>query len=162
MDKQIFRKEAAEDVSANQFQDYIKPSHVNLYVIIAACVLALGGLCLWGFFGDIPVSMPLTAVCRGGELVCYAGIEESDSLQPDSIVLYDGGRYAINEVGRVPRPSEEIRLEIGNDGIFTRLGVPEWATEIRADAPDSMGENTICDIEILVDRKSPVEWLLEK
>lgn len=161
MGKPIFRDEAMENISANQFQDYIKTSHASLFLITAACILGLAALCLWGFFGEIPVSISRPAVCRGGELVCYMEVTDGDAICSDSRVVYNSEKYAITDVGEIPLSREEIRGELGNDGIFTRLDVPEWGTELRSDAPDSMEENTICQVQVLVDSKTPVQWLFQ-
>jgi len=55
--KQIFRKAAIDRVaSPEQLTDYIRVSSPSVWAVLAACVILLAALLVWGFFGQVEIN----------------------------------------------------------------------------------------------------------
>lgn len=51
---ELFRKKSIERVtSPEQLNDYIRVSNPGVWMILAAVVILLAGVCVWGFFGRL-------------------------------------------------------------------------------------------------------------
>ena len=56
--KQIFRKAAIDRVaSPEQLTDYIRVGSPSVWAVLAACVILLASLLVWGLFGQVEVNM---------------------------------------------------------------------------------------------------------
>ncbi len=57
--RQIFRENSIERVtSPEQLDDYIKVTTPSVWLILAATVILLAGIFIWGIFGKIEVNTP--------------------------------------------------------------------------------------------------------
>ena len=55
--KQIFREKSLERVSSpEQFDDYIKVTTPSVWIILAATIVLLAGMIIWGVFGKIEIN----------------------------------------------------------------------------------------------------------
>ena len=55
--KQIFRKAAIDRVaSPEQLTDYIRVGSPSVWVVLAACVILLASLFVWGWFGQVELN----------------------------------------------------------------------------------------------------------
>ena len=55
--KQIFRKAAIDRVaSPEQLTDYIRVGSPSVWAVLAACVILLASLFVWGLFGQVELS----------------------------------------------------------------------------------------------------------
>ena len=54
--KQIFREKSLERVSSpEQLDDYIKVTTPSVWIILAATIVLLAGMIIWGVFGKIEI-----------------------------------------------------------------------------------------------------------
>ena len=52
MSKQLFRQKSMERItSPEQMDDYIRVSNPSVWMILAAVIVLLVGVCVWGIFG---------------------------------------------------------------------------------------------------------------
>ncbi len=55
--KQIFREKSLERVSSpEQLDDYIKVTTPSVWIILAATIVLLAGMIIWGVFGKIEIN----------------------------------------------------------------------------------------------------------
>ena len=55
--KQIFRKAAIDRVaSPEQLTDYIRVGSPSVWAILAACIILLASLFVWGVFGQVEIN----------------------------------------------------------------------------------------------------------
>ena len=53
-EKQIFRKSSIDRVSSpEQLNDYIRISNPSVWMVLAAVIVLLAGVCVWGIFGHL-------------------------------------------------------------------------------------------------------------
>ena len=57
MSDQIFRKKSLDRISSpEQLNDYIRVANPGIWMILAAVIILLAGVCVWGIF-EIPVKL---------------------------------------------------------------------------------------------------------
>ncbi len=56
---EVFRKKSMERVSSpEKLNDYIQVTTPSMWIVIAALIILLAGVLIWGIFGKISVKMP--------------------------------------------------------------------------------------------------------
>ena len=54
MSDQIFRKKSLDRISSpEQLNDYIRVANPGIWMILAAVIILLAGVCVWGIFGHL-------------------------------------------------------------------------------------------------------------
>ena len=62
MNKQIFRKKSVDRMSSpEQLNDYIKVTNPGVWMALAAIVILLIGVCVWGVFGTLETKPAVAA-----------------------------------------------------------------------------------------------------
>ena len=67
---ELFRKKSIERVtSPEQLNDYIRVSNPGVWMVLAAVVILLAGVCVWGVFGRLDTKKQASGVCENGKFV---------------------------------------------------------------------------------------------
>lgn len=79
MNTNLFRKSSMERVtSPEQLNDYIRVSNPGVWMVLAAVILLLTGVCVWGIFGRLDTTVACVCVSDGNSSVVY--IKEADII----------------------------------------------------------------------------------
>ena len=71
MENQLFRKSSIERVSSpEQLNDYVCVSNPSVWMILAAVIVLLIGVCAWGVFGKLDTKISTAGVSQNGILLC--------------------------------------------------------------------------------------------
>lgn len=168
--------------SPEKLNEYIRIGNAGIYILIAALILVVAALIVWGFVGRIPQTTSEYGVITGGEYegyfcVCFIGVEENTGLLPrgtDVTLRMGDGRTIDGEIvgmTSVPQSSDEIKELLGADGIgFTN----EWAIDylvgdsvfsytvtIMTEEDLSVYYNQIVGVTIITDEVKPISFLLK-
>lgn len=124
-EKNIFRKKSLDRISSpEQLNDYIRVSSPGIWLLLAAVVILLIGIGVWGVFGTIESSVPVCAVSDGKETWCYIREEDKSNLTENMVVEIEGKRSLMSEVSVLPEAVDEsfpeYALHVGN------LKAGEW------------------------------------
>lgn len=156
MENQIFRKKSIERVSSpEQLNDYVKVSNPTVWMILAAVILLLTGVCVWGVFGHIDTKLTTAAVVKDRNVTCYVKEANIASVKAGQRVQINGKECAILSVSDVPiavaRELGDYTLHIGG------LSVGEWVYEVNfvTDLPDG-----IYGAHITVDSVYPMSFVI--
>ena len=77
MNDKIFRKKSIDRMSSpEQLNDYIKVTNPGVWMVLAAIVILLVGVCVWGVFGKLETKLSVAAVSQDGQTVLY--VKEDD------------------------------------------------------------------------------------
>ena len=77
MSKQLFRQKSLDKItSPEQMGDYIRVSNPSVWMILAAIIVFLIGVYVWGVFGRLDTTLQTGGICKDGQLVFY--ISEQD------------------------------------------------------------------------------------
>lgn len=155
-EKQIFRKSSIDRVSSpEQLNDYIRVSNPSVWMMLAAVVVLLAGVCVWGVFGRLESKILSAGTCENGVFICYVTEEDAAKIKPGMLVKVNGNDFAVSEIS--PRP---IAVGADMEPYLMHLGgfsEGEWMYEIIADAdiPDGTYKT-----EIVTESVSPMSFIL--
>lgn len=156
MDKQLFRKSSIERVSSpEQLNDYIKVSNPGVWMILAAIIALLIGVCVWGVFGQLETKITTAGKCENGVFICFVNEDEAAKIKSGMTLNVDGNELLISEISSKPifvnAEMDEYLLHLGNfsDG--------DWLYEITASGTLSEG---VYKAEIVTESVSPMSFIL--
>ncbi len=156
MDKQLFRKSSIERVSSpEQLNDYIKVSNPGVWMILAAIIALLIGVCVWGVFGQLETKITTAGTCENGVFICFVNEDEAAKIKSGMTLNVDGNELLISEISSKPifvnAEMDEYLLHLGNfsDG--------DWLYEITASGTLSEG---VYKAEIVTESVSPMSFIL--
>ncbi len=154
---ELFRKKSIERVtSPEQLNDYIRVSNPGVWMILAAVVILLAGVCVWGFFGRLDTKKQASGVCENGKLTCYIKSDDISDVKEDTIISVDGKEYTVKSVSASP-----VRLDGEKDSYLIYLGgfsETDWVFSVTVDAPDlADGEYSV---DVITKRVSPISFVL--
>lgn len=156
MENRLFRKSSIERVSSpEQLNDYIKVANPGVWMLLAAVVLLLAGVCVWGIFGRLDTKIPTAGMCMDGTFTCYVTEEKVGNIKSGMTVHVDGSSFMVSEVSAKP-----VEVDDEMDRYLMHLGgffEGEWLYEITADAgiPDGTYK-----AEIVTESVSPMSFIL--
>lgn len=104
MNQTVFRKKSIERVSSpEQLDAYIRVANPGVWMILAAIVILLIGVCVWGIFGHLETTVSCVAVSRKTDVTTLY-VKEADvaSMEAGMIVRVDGEETSITEIGAEP------------------------------------------------------------
>ena len=65
----VFRKKSLDRVnSPEQLNEYIRVANPGVWVILAAVIVLLVGVCVWGVLGHLDTVLPAAAIAKDGAL----------------------------------------------------------------------------------------------
>lgn len=152
----IFRKSSLDRVSSpEQLNDYIKVSRPGVWLILAAVVVLLIGVCVWGVCGALTTTRDALAVVQGGKATCYLTPEEAKSLTSGMEVRVGDSAGSITSVASAP---VEITDDFDAYALYlSGLKMGDWVVPITANtsAPDGAYM-----AKIVLETISPISFVL--
>lgn len=156
MDKQLFRKSSLDRVSSpEQLNDYIRVSNPGVWMILAAVIVLLIGVCVWGIFGRLETKIAAAGTAENGVFVCYVTEENVGKIKAGMSVNVGGNTLSVSEISEKP-----ISVNAGTDEYLMHLGnfsEGDWLYEITA-------RGTLTDgtykAEIVTESVSPMSFIL--
>ena len=90
----IFRKKSLDRIeSPEQLNDYIRVTSPGIWIFLAAAIILLVGIILWGIFGHLVTKTDLQVSVEKGKGTCYVTAVVSEDI------------------------NEDTRLEVGDDSV---------------------------------------------
>jgi hypothetical protein len=81
----IFRKKSLDRIeSPEQLNDYIRVTSPGIWIFLAAAIVLLVGIILWGIFGHLVTRTDLQVNVEGGTGTCYVTAVVSEDINEDS------------------------------------------------------------------------------
>lgn len=156
MNEQIFRKKSLERVSSpEQLNEYIRVSNPGVWMVLAAVVLLLVGVCVWGVVGTLDTKLPAAAVCTGGELTVYVKEDGIASVKEGMTVRIGETEGEIIAISAEPVAAEDALSEYARHVGQLQDGQWVYAVLVSASVPD--GVHTA---QIVVESIAPMSFLL--
>lgn len=156
MDKQLFRKTSIDRVSSpEQLNDYIRVSNPGVWMILAAVIVLLIGVCVWGIFGRLETKIAAAGISENGVFVCYVTEENAEKIKAGMTVNVDGNTLSVSEISAKP-----IAVNTDMDEYLLYLGgfsEGDWLYEVMANATLADG---IYKAEIVTESVSPMSFIL--
>ena len=168
MDKQsIFRRESLDRVeSPEQLDAYIKVSHLKVWLIMAALLVAVISVIVWSVVGSLPLTMTVKGVTVGGNVInCYECVENANTNLigcKANITLPDGRSISgkVEAVSQNPYSQEEIRAEISEDWLADNVLDGNYSYEVRVIAEEDIPSNMLATVIITTAEMKPIQFIL--
>lgn len=158
MENQLFRKKSLEKVSSpEQLNDYIRVSNPGVWIALAAVIVLLIGVCVWGIFGKIETTVGSAAVVKDGSMTLYIKEEHLGEITEGMIVRVREQEYLISSVETIPYTIPE-----GFDEYMLHLSgmhVGEWVFSVTA--MDTDLADGVYEAEIVIESIAPMSFILE-
>lgn len=156
MNEQLFRKKSVDRVSSpEQLNEYIRVSNPGVWMVLAAIVILLVGVCVWGVFGHLDTTLPTVAIAESGEMTVYVKEADIASVEKGMTVLIGDTECEITEISAQP---------VAVDGTFTDyalhvggLQVGEWVYAVTVSGEFADGVHSA---EIVIESVAPMSFVL--
>ena len=157
MSSTIFREKSLEKISSpEQMNDYIRVSSPSVWMVLAAVIVLLAGVCVWGMFGHLDTAVQTGGVCTNGRLTVFVGEEDHDKIGENAVISVDGVEYAVAEITNAP-----IRVDDQIDPYVVHLvGFTEgdWVYRLYADVPGLA--DGVYAASVITERVRPLDFVL--
>ena len=158
MDNQIFRKKSLDKVSSpEQLNDYIRVSNPGVWLVLAAVIVLLIGVCVWGIFGRLETTVGSAAVVKDGEMTLYVKEEYLGKITEGMTVRVKENEYLIASVETKPQTIPE-----GFDEYMLHLSgmhVGEWVFGVSAMQTDLA--DGVYEAEIVIESIAPMSFIFD-
>ena len=155
MNDKIFRKKSMDRMSSpEQLNDYIKVTNPGVWMALAAIVILLIGVCVWGVFGTLETKLSVAAVSQDGQTLLYVKEDNMASVQENMSVYVGDETYKVTSVSAQPvAVTEEISEYARHTG---ELSIGEWVyiVPINGNMPDG-----VYRAQVVVDSVSPLYFV---
>ncbi len=156
MNKQLFRQKSMDRISSpEQLGDYIRVSNPSVWMILAAIIVLLIGVCVWGIFGRLDTTLQTGGVCKDGQFVLYVGEKDFAKLSENAFVSVDGEEFALSEISEYP-----VKLDENYDPYLvhlTGLSEGDWVYVVKADTADI--KDGIYSAEVITESVRPIDFV---
>ena len=155
MNDKIFRKKSIDRMSSpEQLNDYIKVTNPGVWMALAAIVILLIGVCVWGVFGKLETKLPVAAVSRDGQTVLYVKEDDLSAVKENMSVYIGDETYKVTSVSAQPvAVTEEISEYARRTG---NLSLGEWVYLVQIDKTLPEGVYTA---QFVIDSVSPLYFV---
>lgn len=156
MEKKIYREKALKKLSSpEELNEYIKAASNGVWITLAAVLVLLAGVCIWGIFGHISSSVPAVLVSNGSELCCYVTEENAAKINESMNVKVNENSFTISGIGTAP-----VYLDATESGTIVHLFTNEpgiWVYELQLDGEIATG---IYNADIETGSISPISYVI--
>ena len=148
MSKQLFRQKSLDKItSPEQMGDYIRVSNPSVWMILAAIIVLLIGVCVWGVFGRLDTTLQTGGICKDGQLVFYISEQDFKKIGADTLVSVEGKEFALSEISESP-----VKLDESYDPYLIHLmGLWVFAEK----AYTAVLKFGTCSLEFILERVKP-------
>lgn len=133
MSDEIFRKSSVDRLNApEQLNEYIRVAQPSVWLVLAAIVLLLAGVLVWGVFGLIQTKLDCGALVENGIAVCYLNAQDAAKARPGDPVSVADLDGTLKNVAAAPTRAKD------EDAYLLRLsdlvaGAPCYLAEVEMD-----------------------------
>jgi len=133
MNKSIFRQSSIDRLkSPEQLNEYIRVANPRVWLVLAAVVLLLVGVVIWGVFGYVESAVETGVLAEGGSAVCYVSETDAQKLSAGFPVMVQGVAGTAQTVSGRPVQTAGIDPYLLHLGGLTGEG---FCVEVTLDLP---------------------------
>ena len=156
MNEQLFRKKSVDKVSSpEQLNEYIRVANPGVWMVLAAIVILLAGVVVWGFIGHLDTTLPTAVVCDNGEAIIYVKEADAEKIAVGMTVRVGDKEYAVSEISKEPVRVDDTMSEYAIHA--SGLTVGEWVYIVKVSGDVAAG---VHKAEIVTESISPISFIL--
>ena len=102
MEESLFRKDSLERISSpEQLNDYLHVTNPTVWVVLAAVIILLAGMLVWGFFARIDSFASGTAKVEGGTMtVLFDDEQAASNVEAGMKIIVGESESTVTSVGK--------------------------------------------------------------
>ena len=156
MNEKLFRKKSMEKVSSpEQLNKYIRVSNPGVWMVLAAIVILLIGICVWGVLGHLDTTVTTVAVVENSEITIYVRETDIEQIHEGMKVVMGSKEFEITDIAAQP-------VAVGDDfSEYARyvgsLQNGEWVYSV---AVSGEADDGIYSADIVVESISPMSFVI--
>ncbi len=159
--KDLFRKSAMDRVSSpDRLNDYIRLSNPSVWVILAAVLILLVSVFVWGYFGALPTTLTANGVGSGGSIVCFLPLEDAEAVRPGMEASVGSYPAEVSQVGSIPLSAAEAAGELGSDYARASLSLSDWSIRVVLALEEPVEDGQVYAVRITADETRPIDFIL--
>ena len=142
--------------SPEQMNDYIRVSNPGIWMVLAAVIVLLAGVCVWGVFGRLDTSLQTGGVCQNGRLIVYISEKDFSDISEKAIISVNGNEYALSDIANSP-----IQLDDSADSYLLHLSglsKGDWAYALEVNS-SGLADGTYT-VSVITERIKPLDFVL--
>ena len=152
----LFRKKSLERISSpEQLNAYIRVSTPSVWMLLAAIVILLVGVCVWGVFGHLDTTLSVAAIAQEGTVTAYVREGDIAKVKAEAVVTVNGDIVKIWAIDDQPVQVDEAFSEYARHVGDLQQGAWVYAVKLDANYPDG-----VYIAQIVVDSVSPMSFVL--
>ena len=156
MNDQLFRKKSVERVSSpEQLNDYIRVANPSVWMILAAIVILLAGVIVWGCIGHLDTTLSTAVVCENDTAVVYVKEADIEKIAVGMTVRVGDEEYAVSEISTEPIRVDDTMSEYAIHASGLTAGEWVYAVKLNGDIADGVHK-----AEIVIESISPISFIL--
>ena len=157
MNTQLFRKKSVDKVSSPEaLNEYVRVANPSIWVVLAAIVILLAGVIVWGFIGRLDTTLPTAIVCENGDAVVYVKEADVEKIAVGMTVRVGEKEYAVKEISANPvRLVDNLISEYAVHASGLTIGEWVYAVKVNGDFTDG-----VYKAEIVIESISPISFIL--
>lgn len=99
MNEEIFRKKSIDKIkSPESLNDYIRVTNPGVWLLLAAVIVLLIGLFVWGTFGHIETIVSGDIHVKDGEAFCYIEPADIEKVKPGAEIRWSDTEGTVTDV----------------------------------------------------------------
>ena len=156
MNQQLFRKQSIEKVSSpEQLNDYIRVANPSVWMILAAIVILLAGVIVWGCICHLDTTLSTAVVCENDVAVIYVKEADAEKVEVGMTVRVGEEEYAISEIATDPIRVDDTISEYAIHASGLTAGEWVYMVSVSGDVPDGVHK-----ADIVIESISPISFIL--
>lgn len=156
MNNQLFRSKSLQKVSSpEQLDAYIRVSTPDIWMLLAAIVVLLVGVCVWGVMGHLDTTLSTVAVAQNERITVYVKEENIQDIENGMKVRVDSRDFTIVSIANEPvAVNEDFSAYVCYVG---SLQLGEWVYALTLDGEAADG---VYAAKIVTERVSPISFVI--
>lgn len=158
MNNDLFRKKNMDRVSSpEQLNDRIRVTGFGVWLLLSGILLVLAGIVVWGIFGRLDTTLPVSAITQQGQTVCYVKEQSISQIQVGMAVDAESGSTTVASIAVVPvQVDDQFPEYLCYVGALSR---GEWVYEVTLQ--DALGEEgSIFAAQIVTESIAPLTFVV--
>ena len=156
MNEQLFRKKSVDKVSSpEQLNEYIRVANPGVWMVLAAIIVLLVGVVVWGFIGHLDTTLNTAVVCENGEAVIYVKEADAEKIAVGMTVRVDDKEYTVSEISAEPNRVDDTMSEYAIHASGLTVGEWVYAVKVNGDIADGVHK-----AEIVIESITPISFIL--
>lgn len=156
MNSQLFRKKSVDKVSSpEQLNEYIRVANPSVWMVLAAIIVLLSGVIVWGIIGHLDTTIPTAVVCEQDEAVLYVKEADIEKVAVGMVVRVGDKECTVSEISKMP-----IRVDATMSDYAVHasgLAAGEWVYALKINGALDEG---VHKAEIVIESISPISFIL--